>query len=123
MSALYGEAATGGAIHIYTRTGAGLSGPNASISYGSRNTTDMSVGYGINHNGLKAGITVQRFDTDGYSAMNAQQTPTVNPDKDGYTRDGVFLNLEKSVNPDLTLGFQANQIKSFVEYDNSGSAS
>jgi vitamin B12 transporter len=118
MSALYGEAATGGVIHIYTRAGADFTGGNASLTYGSRNTVDASAGYQVKQDGWKAGFSVNRFDTDGYSAQNVTQAPLANPDKDGYERNGLFVSLERSVNSDLAFGIQANAIESGAEYDN-----
>jgi vitamin B12 transporter len=117
MSALYGEAATGGVIHIYTRAGADSTGGNASLTYGSRNTVDASAGYQVNQDGWKAGFSVSRFDTDGYSAQNDTQAPLANPDKDGYERNGLFVSLERSLNSDLAFGIQANSIQSRAEYD------
>jgi vitamin B12 transporter len=118
MSALYGEAATGGVIHIYTRAGVDSSGGNASLTYGSRNTVDASAGYQVNQDGWKAGFSVNRFNTDGYSAQNVTQAPLANPDKDGYERNGLFVSLERSVNSDVAFGIQANSIESRAEYDN-----
>ncbi len=118
MGAVYGESAVGGAIHIYTRSGVAASGPTASASYGSRNTSDLTAGYNLKGDDYKLGFSVQRFNTDGYSAMNPSQNPTtVNPDKDGFKRESVFLNGEKRVSQDLAIGFQANSIDSKVNYD------
>jgi vitamin B12 transporter len=117
MSALYGEAATGGVIHIYTRAGSDYSGGNASLTYGSRNTIDASAGYQVNQHGWKAGFSVNRFDTDGYSAQNVKQAPLANPDKDGFERNALFVNLERSASPELAFGIQANAIESRAEYD------
>ncbi|MFY8126694.1 MAG: TonB-dependent receptor plug domain-containing protein [Hydrogenophaga sp.] len=119
MSALYGEAATGGVIHIYTRAAADSAGGHASLTYGSRNTVDTSAGYQVKQDGWKAGFSVNRFDTDGFSAQNVTQAPLANPDKDGYERNALFVNLERSVSLDLAFGIQANSIESGAEYDSS----
>lgn len=122
MGAVYGESAVGGIINIYTRSGSVGSGPTASMSYGSRNTTDLAAGY--NHSGedFKLALSLQRFDTDGYSAMNPNQGVGVNPDKDGFKRESVFVSGEKKINKDWALGFQANNIVSDVDYDKTGGA-
>ena len=118
MGAIYGESAVGGVINIFTRTGNHFSGPTASVSYGSRNTSDLAAGYNLKGQDYRFGISMQRFETDGFSAMKASQDPTkVNPDKDGFERESVFLNGEKTVTKDLSLGFQANKLKSKVDYD------
>jgi vitamin B12 transporter len=121
MGAVYGEAATGGVIHIFTRSGAAVSGPTASVSYGSRNTSDVALGYNLKGDDFRMGVTVQKFDTEGYSAMNASQNANVNPDKDGYKRESVFLNAEKSVSKDWTIGLQTNNINGNVAYDSGNS--
>ncbi len=120
MGAVYGESATGGVIHIFTRSGAAVSGPHASASYGSRNTSDMVLGYNLKHDDFRMGFAVQKFDSEGYSAMNSSQSSNVNPDKDGFKRESVFLNAEKTVSKDWVLGLQANNINGNVAYDNNG---
>jgi vitamin B12 transporter len=117
MSALYGESAVGGAIHIFTIAGAGKSGPTGSLAFGSRNTSNLSAGYNLNGDDFKLGISVQKFKTDGFSAMNPIQSSLVNPDKDSFERESFFINGEKRVSKDLAIGFQANQIDSKVNYD------
>jgi vitamin B12 transporter len=46
VSSLYGSNAVGGVIQVFTRRGQGAPAPSASIMAGSRNTTDVHVGYG-----------------------------------------------------------------------------
>lgn len=117
MSALYGESAVGGAIHIFTIAGAGKSGPTGSLAFGSRNTSNLTAGYNLNGDEFKLGISVQKFKTDGFSAMNPRESSRVNPDKDAFERESFFINGEKRVSKDLAIGFQANSIDSKVEYD------
>jgi vitamin B12 transporter len=57
MGAIYGESAVGGVINIYTRTGVLLSGPTASITYGSRKTSDAAAGYSMNGADYSFGIS------------------------------------------------------------------
>lgn len=121
VAALYGEAAAGGAIHIFTRTANAGPGARASLSLGSRNTSDLSVGYNVKTDDLRLGVAVQRFSTDGYSAMNPRQNPYVNPDRDGYRREAGFFHAERELTPRLALGLKANTIDSRVDYD-SGNA-
>ncbi len=123
MSALHGESAVGGAIHIFTLAGAGKSGPTASVAYGSRNTSNLAAGYNLKGDDFKIGFSAQRFKTDGFSAMNPNQSSLANPDKDGFERESFFINGEKRVSKDLALGFQANSIDSKVDYDGTNGSS
>ena len=117
MGAIYGESAVGGVINIFTRTRVNFSGPTASVSYGSRNTSDQLAGYNIKASDYRMGISLQRFKTNGFSAMNPRQSSSVNPDKDGLKRESIFVNGEKTINDKLAMGFQANRIDSEVDYD------
>lgn len=121
MGAIYGESAVGGVINIFTRAGSAESGPTVSASYGSRNTSGLTAGYNLHADDFKLGFSVQRFETDGYSAMNPSQNPTtVNPDDDAFQRESIFVNGEKTINDQVRIGFQANHIDAEVEYDSDG---
>ena len=117
MSALYGESAVGGSIHIFTLAGASKSGPTGSLAFGSRNTSNLTAGYNLSGDDFRLGLSVQKFKTDGFSAMNPGQSSLVNPDNDAFERESFFINGEKRVSKDLAIGFQANSIDSKFDYD------
>jgi vitamin B12 transporter len=117
MGAIHGESAVGGVINIYTRTGATFSGPTASVAYGSRNTSDAAAGYSIKGSDYRLGISLQRFETDGFSAMNSRQDSLVNPEDDSFNRESIFVNGETTPNSKVAFGFQSNYINSAVAYD------
>jgi vitamin B12 transporter len=94
----------------------------ASLTLGSRSTSDLTAGYNLNHEGWRMGISLQRFDTQGYSAMNPDQNASVNPDKDGFERESVFVSADKTLSGDVVVGLQVSDIQSRVAYD-SGFAS
>jgi vitamin B12 transporter len=62
--ALYGEAAIGGVINITTRRGSGSPSQYASVSYGSRNTSEVVVGYSGGVDDLTFNISANQFKTD-----------------------------------------------------------
>lgn len=117
MGAIHGESAVGGAIHIFTLAGATKSGATGSLAFGSRNTSNLTAGYNLSGDDFRLGLSVQKFKTDGFSAMNPGQSSRVNPDNDAFERESFFINGEKRVSKDLAIGFQANQIDSKVNYD------
>lgn len=119
MGAIYGESAVGGAIHIFTLAGASKSGATGSLTLGSRNTSNLTAGYNLSGDDFRLGLSVQKFKTDGFSAMNPGQSSLVNPDKDAFERESFFINGEKRVNKNLAIGFQANSIDSRLDYDSS----
>jgi vitamin B12 transporter len=120
VGALYGESAIGGAIHITTRADASASGPTFKAGYGTRQTSDVAAGYHLSGDDYRLGLSLQRFDTKGSSAINTRQAATANPDRDGYQRQSVFLNGEKQISPELSLGLSAHRIEGETDYDNSG---
>lgn len=120
-SGLYGEAAVGGVLQIFTRKLDGPSGAYASATVGSRNTQAVTAGYAG-----QQGDVAYRFDlggnhTDGFSAMNPVQNARVNPDNDAVDRTYFSGKVAKRVSRDLTLGAYASLIRSDVAYDDGSS--
>lgn len=119
MSALYGEAAIGGAIHIFTRHKIKQPGTTFVATVGSRSTSDLNVAYGGRSADLAYTLSLAQFKTTNPSAINTEQHSNANPDQDPYERRSVFASLEKEVNQDTSIGAQVNRIESQVSYDSS----
>jgi vitamin B12 transporter len=115
--ALYGDAAIGGVINIYTRKGKGKMTPYGAVSYGSYNTRDISAGYGGEVDGksldLNAGVTR----SDGFSAMNKLQNTATNPADNGYSKKNASLRFEDKLTQSLKLGFRVATATSETSYD------
>ena len=120
--ALYGDAAVGGVINVYTRKGKGKMMPYGSVSYGSYNTRDMSVGYGGEVDGksldLNAGVTK----SDGFSSMNKQQNTSTNSDDNGYSKRNASLRFEDKFSQNLMLGVRVATATSATSYDKNDSS-
>ena len=97
--ALYGESAIGGVINIQTRQG-GIK-PNAygSMTYGSRNTSSLDLGYGGHVDDYGFNVNAGRTSTDGFSAMNVQQNAGINPAKDGSSSEFISGRVDKKSPP------------------------
>lgn len=117
-SALYGDAAIGGVINITTRNGKGAPAAYGSMSYGSRNSLDASVGYGGKSEDYRFNVQAGIKKTDGFSAINTQQQPTANPDRDGYSGEFISARVEKTLSPDATLGIRVQGVRSTADTDN-----
>jgi vitamin B12 transporter len=122
-SALYGDAAIGGVISITTRHGKGTPAAYGSVSYGSRNSVDASVGYGGKSEDYRFNVQAGIKKTDGFSAINTQQQPTANPDRDGYSGEFMSARVEKMLSPDATVGVRWLGDRSTAETDNAWASS
>ncbi|WVN40991.1 TonB-dependent receptor [beta proteobacterium MWH-UniP1] len=114
--ALYGEAAVGGVISIFTRASNGAPSAYGSAMYGSRDTHEVTAGFGGMTGSYKFNVTVGSYDTAGFSAMNSSNSK-VNPDKDGYKKDYASLSFEKQLTPSVTVGLRAHSTKTNADYD------
>lgn len=120
-SGLYGEAAVGGVLQIFTRNLNGKSGAYGSATIGSRNTQAVTAGYAGQHDDISYRFDLGGDHTDGFSAMNPVQNARVNPDNDAVDRTHFSGKVAKRISKDLTLGAYASLIRSDVAYDNGSS--
>lgn len=114
VGALYGEAATGGAIHIFTHRQHPTS---ASIAYGSQQTKQAHLQHQIQNQDSRLSWSVQQLESKGASAMNPTQNAQVNPDRDAYRRKALALQAEKKLNSTWTIDLQAQAVQSQTQYD------
>ncbi|PIT75018.1 TonB-dependent siderophore receptor [Limnohabitans sp. G3-2] len=116
--ALYGEAAVGGVINIYTRQSKGAPVQYGSITWGSKNTLDLNAGYSGEVDDYKFNVSAGKVSTDGFSAMSSVvNSTTVNPDSDGYGRGFASAKVEKKMSADMSLGIRFRQMQSKADYD------
>ncbi|MEI7430245.1 MAG: TonB-dependent receptor [Betaproteobacteria bacterium] len=96
-SSLYGADAIGGVIQIFTKRGEGPAKFNASVGYGTYNTSETSAGVSggtdIVSYSLQAGYT----DTQGFNAYRNPKNTAYNRDRDGYSNTNISGNF--SVRP------------------------
>lgn len=118
VGALYGESAIGGVINIYTREASGPPRAYGSLGFGSRNTSDLSVGLGGQAESFRFQVNLQRYETDGFTAMDPGQNSRVNPDRDGFRRESVYARLDHDLNRMISVGLTGHAIRSRVGFDN-----
>lgn len=117
VGALYGESAIGGVINITTRQPTGGLKSYGSLMLGSRGSSDLSVGLGNGLGPTRVQVSVQRFNTDGFSAMDSRQNPRVNPDRDGFRRESLFARIDHDLSEKASLGVSGNVIYSQAGFD------
>ncbi len=121
-SALYGEAAIGGVIQIFTRGLEGPAGGYASVKAGSRDSWGGAAGYAGRQADLSYRFDVGHEQTDGLSAMDAGMNANANPDRDGAIMSNFLGKLEYALDGGWTIGALARAESLEADYD-SGSAS
>ena len=119
-AALYGEAAIGGVIQIFTRRFGAQPGGYAEVSVGSYHTREASAGYTGRSGRLSYRIDAGTSRSRGFSAMNPLTT-NVNPDDDGSTSRQVLGKLEYALGEGRSVGMQWRSEAIDTEYDRSGS--
>lgn len=115
--ALYGDAAIGGVINIYTRKGKGQLRPYGSVSYGTYNTRDVSVGYGGEVDGKSLDLNAGSTKSDGFSSMNKRQNTNTDPAANGYSKNNASLRFEDKLTQSLMLGVRIATSTSDTSYD------
>lgn len=121
-SALYGDAAIGGVINIFTRKRQ-IPGAHGQISVGSNNTTQVHAGYSGGKDALRYDFSLGENRSDGFSAMDASINPRVNPDKDGYRTRYFSGAIENRIGADLTVGARLSANDSWIDSDSGNAAS
>ena len=117
VSSLYGSNAVGGVIQVFTRRGKGEPAPSASIMGGSRNTSDVHVGYGGEGGDTRFSLSASRFDTKGFSAIDPALAPLANPDPDGYRNQGLSFSASRRLNPAHEIGVAVFGTEAWIDYD------
>jgi vitamin B12 transporter len=113
--ALYGESAIGGVINIITKSGKGDPKASALLSYGSRNTSEVAVGYSGEVNQTSFSLNLSRLDTDGFSAKKANGLN--NPDRDGTSNESFVGRLSQKVSRDTEFGLTTQVVRNKTSFD------
>lgn len=117
VSSLYGSNAVGGVIQVFTKRGKGEPAPSASIMAGSRNTSDVHLGYGGELGETRFSLAASRFDTKGFSAIDPAQAPLANPDPDGYRNQSLSLSASRRLSPAHEVGVAVFGTEAWGDYD------
>lgn len=92
VSALYGSGAVGGVIQVFTRR-AGQPQASLRAEAGSRGLAHVSAQVGGAAGRTQWSFNVSADRERGVSALNTQQVPAANPDRDGYRNTSAGLKL------------------------------
>ena len=116
-SALYGEAAIGGVIQVFTRHSKGSPKAYGGVTAGSRGTYSSNVGFGGALEDWSFDLNAGGTHSTGFSAINAAQKPLANPGRDGYGAQFVSGRAERTLDSTLKVGFRLSSRETQTDYD------
>ncbi|MEF9996430.1 MAG: TonB-dependent receptor [Burkholderiaceae bacterium] len=118
LSALYGSDAVGGVIQIFTRRGAPGMQPNAEVTLGSNDYTQIAGGVAFGSGAIDGAVQLQQTKTHGFSATNPNALyGNFNPDNDGFEQRGGSLSLGWQVSKDWRVEGVALESYGINHYD------
>jgi vitamin B12 transporter len=91
--------------------------PYGSVSYGTYNTRDVSVGYGGEVDGKSLDLNAGSTKSDGFSSMNKRQNTNTDPADNGYSKNNASLRFEDKLTQSLKLGVRVATATSATSYD------
>jgi vitamin B12 transporter len=99
----------GGVIQIFTKSSGNVSGANASASFGSRNTKNVTGGYSQKFNDAFFNVSLNHQETDGFATRNPAQNDAgsiANPTKNAYNSNSVSINISQAIIPGQEVGIK-----------------
>jgi vitamin B12 transporter len=118
VSSLYGSAALGGVIQIFTRQPSGTPQASVTAQAGSRGLVDASASGSVRTaagTGLRA--TVEGLRDRGFNAIDQAQFPGTNPDRDGYRRHSASLAVTQELAGGDSMGLRLRDAAGTTAYD------
>lgn len=117
VSSLYGSAAIGGVIQIFTRESGKGQHASASIQKGSRGLTTASASGAVNlQSGTRLSASVETVSDGGINSTDQVKIPGTNPDIDGYRRQTYSLGARQNFDLGF-VGLTARKTKARTQYD------
>ena len=118
VSSLYGSAALGGVIQIFTRQAGGKPEGSVSTQVGSRGLAQLSASGGVRlESGTRLRAAIESLRDRGFNATNQVELPGTNPDRDGYTRRAASFGVTQELTGGNTLGLRVRDSRGKTQYD------
>jgi vitamin B12 transporter len=118
VSSLYGSAALGGVIQIFTRQPTSTPTASVTVQGGSRGLVQGTASGAVrlaSGTGLRA--TVEALRDRGFDATDHAELPGTDPDRDGYRRRSASLGVTQDIAGGHAIGLSVRQARGTTEYD------
>jgi vitamin B12 transporter len=118
VSSLYGSAAVGGVIQIFTRQPEATPQAQLSVQGGSRGVLQAAGSASVklpSGTGLRA--TVETLRDGGFNSIRQDERPRTNPDRDGYRRRSASAGLTQDIAGGHSLGLSLRDTRGTTAYD------
>ena len=117
VSSLYGSAALGGVIQIFTREASGKDLVALGITIGSRSTKQLDATATTKlASGTRLSATLQSLDDGGINATDQAKLAGTNPDVDGYKRQALSFGVSQDIGA-ATVGLRVRNASGTTAYD------
>jgi vitamin B12 transporter len=118
VSALYGSAALGGVIQIFTRAAGRTPQANVTVQAGSRGLVDVAASGGVKlASGTGLHASVESLHDKGFNAIKQEELPGTNPDRDGYRRESSSIAITQDLTAGNTLALKLRDSHGKTQYD------
>lgn len=111
QSSLYGSGAVGGVINIFSKNANSKDLNNFAVSYGSNSTKNLEASYGAKNNKHEYYFALNKYLTDGISAMSD------NSEKDSYKNNNAYINYGYNFSENFKLLTGLRYIDTLINYD------
>jgi vitamin B12 transporter len=117
VSALYGSAALGGVIQIFTKEATGVPQLNVTGQVGSRGLRQMDASGTVKlASGTRLSATLQELKDGGFNAIDQSKIAGTNPDVDGYKCRALSLGVSQDIGA-ATVGLRVRDARGTTQYD------
>ena len=117
VSSLYGSAALGGVIQIFTREASGQPFAEVTVQAGSRGLLQVQAGAGIKSaGGTRLSFTAENLTDGGFNALDQAKRPGTHPDVDGYSRRALSVGISQDIGIGK-IGLTAREATGVTAYD------
>jgi vitamin B12 transporter len=118
VSALYGSAALGGVIQIFTRDAGRTPQASVTVQAGSRGLVDVAASGSVKlASGTGLHASVEGLRDKGFNATKQEERPATNPDRDGYRRLSSSVAITQDLAAGNSLGLKLRDAHGTTRYD------